>query len=195
MRSRRRREQTIAHRRPADGQAQAGEQTLGEAAGARLIEVDEVNPAVGRDDDVLGSQVVVAHAPARERPDQPDQAQHDLRELEPADLETAEGSSRYPLHNQDLAARILDQLKRRRYPGETPAAPQHRELAARILPALTAWRGVRDCFVESIIGRAQGALWIEGIGAAFRFAKSRRRIDMLRATRCRRRLVRHARIG
>ena len=52
------------------------------------------------------------------------------------------------------------ELQRRRHPGDAPAALQHRELAARILLALTLQRGVRHRFVESIIGRAEGALSI-----------------------------------
>ncbi|MGH6896755.1 MAG: hypothetical protein ACREJ5_09445 [Geminicoccaceae bacterium] len=72
-----RRQQPVAHRDACDREAKAGEHAFEEATPARLIEVDEMNAAISCDHDVVGPQVVVTHAPARQRPHDRDQAQHD----------------------------------------------------------------------------------------------------------------------
>ena len=185
-----RREHTVAHRRAPDREAQRRDQALEQAAGARLIEVDEVNAAVRRDHDVLGPQVVVAHAAPRQGPDQTEQAQLHQGEVRPGELEPAERPSGHPLEDEDLPAVCLDQLERRRDAGQARAAPQQIELAAQILPAPRPDPPRFDDLVEPIVREAEGTRRIQRAGPARRLHQ--RRLGAAgRAHRHRDFLVRH----
>ena len=130
----------------------------------------------GRDHDVLGPQVVVAHAAPRQAP-RPDGAGATApgRSPEPGELEPAERLSGYSLKDEDLPAVGLDQLERRRDAGQAAAAPQQIELAAQILPAPRRDLPLLNDLVETIIREAEAARRIQRAGPALALHRQRLR--------------------
>lgn len=127
-----------------------------------------MDAAVGCHQNVLGPQVVVAHAAPRQAPHQPEQAKLNQDEAEPGGLESAERSAGHALQDQDLLAVGFDQLERLGDAGQAPAAPQQIELAAQILPAPPPDLPLVDDLVEAIARQAEGAGRIQRAGPAAR---------------------------